>query len=121
MTKDYMSIEGHALPNASWHKAVDWCEKINNQHYAGYNDWRIPTVKELLTLARPASQREFYRSFFEESGADYFWSNNSISNYVKSYVDMKDGVATSGDSEGQRNFVTKELFKFSVRLVRNID
>ena len=120
MSKDYMFIEGHSLPNASWHKAMEWCEAMNKKKFAGYGDWRVPTVKELNTLARPASQRKFYKSFFDDAGADYFWSSNSISSSVKSYVDLNDGFATSGDAQGQRNGQTNELFKFSVRLVRNV-
>ena len=120
MSKDYMSIEGHSLPNASWHKAMEWCDAMNKKKFAGYSDWRVPSVKELNTLARPASQRKIYKSFFDDAGADYFWSSNSISSSVKSYVDLNDGFATSGDAQGQRNGQTNELFKFSVRLVRNI-
>lgn len=120
MSKDYMSIEGHSLPNASWHKAMEWCDAMNKKKFAGYSDWRVPTVKELITLARPASQRKFYKSFFEDAEADYFWSSNSVSSFVKSYVDLNDGFATSGDAQGQRNAQTNELFKFSVRLVRKI-
>lgn len=120
MSKDYMSIEGHPLPNASWHKAMKWCDAMNKKKFAGYSDWRVPTIRELNTLARPASQRELYKSIFEDAGADYFWSSNSVSSYIKSYVDMNDGFATSGEATGQRNLRTNELFKFSVRLVRNI-
>lgn len=121
MSKDYMTIEEEPLPNASWFKAKEWCEKMNKEAYAGHRDWRLPSVKELLTLARPASQRIFYKDFFDESGADYFWSCNSINSSVKSYVDMNDGFATSGSATGQRNAQTNELFKFSVRLIRNIN
>ena len=120
MAKDYMTIEGHPLPNASWHKAMEWCDLINKKQFAGYSDWRVPSVKELNTLARPASQRKFYKNFFDDAGADYFWSSNSISSSVKSYVDLNDGFATSGDAQGQRNGQTNELFSFSVRLVRNV-
>lgn len=119
MTKDYMVIEGHALPNASWFKAMKWCEQMNEQRYAGYNDWRMPSVAELKTLCSDKAQRQFYKGFFEHANADYFWTNRSINNSVKSYVDLNDGAATSGDAEGKHNLRTGELFKFSVRLVRN--
>ena len=121
MSEDYVSIEGHSIPNASWHKAMEWCEKKNRDKFAGYSDWRVPTVKELLTLARPASQRKFYKDFFEGSHTAYFWSSNSVSSAVKSYVDMSDGFATSGESEGQGlTYGGTKLTDFSVRLVRNI-
>ena len=104
-------------------KVIDWEKrnKINREKYAGYSDWRVPSVKELLTLARPASQREFYKSFFGGSRTENYWSSNSVSSSVKSYVSMDDGTAVSGSSEGMGfQYGGTKLIGFSVRLVRNI-
>lgn len=121
MDEDYVSVEGHTIPNDSWQKAMEWCKKINREKYAGYSDWRVPSVKELLTLARPASQREFYKSFFGGSRTENYWSSNSVSSSVKSYVSMDDGTAVSGSSEGMGfQYGGTKLIGFSVRLVRNI-
>ena len=121
MDEDYVSVEGHTIPNDSWQKAMEWCKIINREKYAGYSDWRVPSVKELLTLARPASQREFYKSFFGGSRTENYWSSNSVSSSVKSYVSMDDGTAVSGSSEGMGfQYGGTKLIGFSVRLVRNI-
>ena len=121
MDEDYVSVEGYTIPNDSWQKAMEWCKKINREKYAGYSDWRVPSVKELLTLARPASQREFYKSFFGGSRTENYWSSNSVSSSVKSYVSMDDGTAVSGSSEGMGfQYGGTKLIGFSVRLVRNI-
>ena len=37
-------------------KAKAWIEQLNQTDYFGYNDWRLPTMEELLTLA----ECEFY-------------------------------------------------------------
>ena len=121
MSEDYVSLEGHFIPNDSWNKAIEWCEKKNKEEFAGHSDWRVPTVRELLTLARPASQRSFYKGFFGGSRTEYFWSSNSVSSTVKSYVSMDDGTAVSGSSEGMGfQYGGTQLIGFSVRLVRTI-
>jgi hypothetical protein len=31
----------------NWEEALSWVEEMNALHYMGYNDWRLPNVKEL--------------------------------------------------------------------------
>jgi len=33
----------------TWDDAPNHCNELNSSNYGGYNDWRLPTVKELLT------------------------------------------------------------------------
>ena len=33
-----------------WREATDWVEGLNSEGYAGYNDWRLPTVDEAASL-----------------------------------------------------------------------
>src|SRR5713101_520933 len=41
MTQDFRNLEGRAP--ASWDEAMTWAEKMNQQRYGGYSDWRVPT------------------------------------------------------------------------------
>jgi hypothetical protein len=34
----------------NWFEAHDWVAQLNKTDYLGYNDWRLPTVKELQTI-----------------------------------------------------------------------
>ena len=34
----------------TWHQAADYVESLNQQQYAGYHHWRLPTVNELMSL-----------------------------------------------------------------------
>ncbi len=117
---DYMSANKSSLPNASWYEAVKWKDNLNKSRYGGYNDWRLPTVKELVTLYRPKSQREMSKTRFAPTKAYALWCSNAPNKYVRSYVILDDGAAVSGSPEGNRNAMTGELFNFSVRLVRNM-
>jgi hypothetical protein len=38
---------GNSAQETIW----DWLEDVNAQHYAGYQDWRIPNARELLSIA----------------------------------------------------------------------
>ena len=33
-----------------WEEALDWVQEINDANHLGYNDWRLPNVKELQTI-----------------------------------------------------------------------
>ena len=33
-----------------WDEANEWVEDLNSEGYAGYNDWRLPTVDEAVSL-----------------------------------------------------------------------
>ena len=52
----------------SWNKAPEYIDRLNNRKYAGYADWRLPTLEELLTLTEPRHSRQghFLSSFFSQ-------------------------------------------------------
>jgi DNA-directed RNA polymerase subunit RPC12/RpoP len=52
----------------AWGKTPDYIDRLNNRKYAGYSDWRLPTLEELLTLteARHSRQGLYISSFFSQ-------------------------------------------------------
>ena len=48
----------------TWDEAFEYIQKLNNEQYCGYEDWRIPTLDELYTLVT----NEIYKC---ENGYEY--------------------------------------------------
>ncbi|MAF20398.1 MAG: hypothetical protein CMI55_01820, partial [Parcubacteria group bacterium] len=42
----------------NWEEANKWIEKLNRQGYAGYHDWRLPTVEEAVSLIEPKKYKK---------------------------------------------------------------
>jgi hypothetical protein len=43
-----------------WKKAKEWIRKLNKSGYAGYHDWRLPTVEEAVSLLEPSKRNGLY-------------------------------------------------------------
>ncbi len=95
-----------------------YIDKKNNEKFAGYSDWRLPTKQEALTLYEPESMiKDKYdmdihlNPVFPEGGGFDTWTSNTrgkITAYVFSY-----NSGTGGHQEVDNTMNT------SVRLVRS--
>jgi hypothetical protein len=43
-----------------WNEAKDWVRSLNNREYAGYLDWRLPTVEEAASLLESSNRNSTY-------------------------------------------------------------
>lgn len=46
----------------TWEKAKDYVHQLNRKRYAGFSDWRLPTIEELASLLEPTAKTEAVRS-----------------------------------------------------------
>ena len=66
----------------NWYQALEYIDLKNSEKFAGFGDWRLPTLKELKNLydaSRPIKSKDGERiglpEPFKSGGSYYLWTN----------------------------------------------
>jgi hypothetical protein len=89
----------------TWEEALAYCENLD---LARRRDWRLPNIRELLTLVddtRPGPAIDV--SYFPGCRPSGYWSSTTHTPYPDFawYVEFNDGQAHGGGQKGRRYFV----------------
>jgi hypothetical protein len=68
----------------TWQQGLDYCKCLNNNNYLGFNDWRLPNRKELLSLV---DRSKGYPALptghpFINVWSDTYWSSTTDANFT---------------------------------------
>ncbi|GEM_PF-5587279 len=115
-TKDGGSRDHKSL--YSWTERLAYVEKVNAAHLCGFNDWRVPDIKELTgivsyqhVIPKPAIVTSYF-SDLDKIGTLGFWSEATSSDIASSawFLYFTNGAANYG----------KHNKKYHLRLVRGV-
>jgi len=91
-----------------WKAAKEYCQNLSLE---GYNDWRLPSYNELLTIVDyDKYDPAIIPSFKNASSSDFYWSSSVYVPFDKTawIVHFEDGSTHTG----------YKIYKYSVRCVR---
>lgn len=70
-----------SIKNLSWKRAKKWVIKLNESGYAGFKDWRLPTLEETISLLEPAKNgNQFIDPAFDRTQSSIWTGDSNISN-----------------------------------------
>lgn len=84
----------------SWYQAFEYVEQLNEEGFANYRDWEVPTVEELKTLyesekvnsSQVGSEMKIHIDpIFSEEGSGSSWSTQSNGEFQAFGVIFNDG------------------------------
>ena len=87
MKKDSYLHSGHWL---NWHEIHDYVRQLNDERFAQYSDWQLPTTEELKSLYEPqktnssqlGSEMKIHMDpIFEKNGSGSLWSGEENGRY----------------------------------------
>jgi hypothetical protein len=107
MWQDDASVE---TTKKNWNDAIKHCRNLT---LAGYSDWRLPNIDELLSITDDTKHDPAIKNGFKNVTADGYWSSSPYVSFALKYawfVDFKYGYS---------NWTSTFYSSYLVRCVRD--
>ncbi|GJQ60204.1 MAG: hypothetical protein SCALA701_30050 [Candidatus Scalindua sp.] len=76
----------------TWQDAQKWIDSLNSEGYAGFTDWRLPTLEEAASLLQSeASDYGLYIDSLFDKKQKYIWTGDIYADPDRWYVDFDEG------------------------------
>jgi len=87
--------------------AVDWIKYLNRSGFAGFNDWRLPTLGEGLTLLErlPTSGGLYIDPIFPSKQRLWMWTSERTGADSAWYVNFNYGYSQLNRTKSSNNYV----------------
>lgn len=82
-----MWMTGGSVEMMSFNDAKRWIKALNQQGYAGYHDWRLPTLEEALSILERRKNKNgvlYINSFFSDI-QKFIWTSDLVKNQSKAW------------------------------------
>ena len=103
---------GYATTSGDSTDVKDFVKALNDAHYGGYGDWRLPTIKELtnivnFSISYPGPTID--TRFFPNTHASFYWSSTTYAFYTN--------YAWGMDFDDGGDYSTNKYSRYYVRAV----
>ncbi|NOG82300.1 MAG: DUF1566 domain-containing protein [Planctomycetes bacterium] len=104
-TTGLMWHQSGSKSHTKWENAKKWVEDLNSKGYAGYQDWRLPTVDEAVSLlqADKKSNNLYIVPIFDKNQL-YIWTGDGFLKHAAWVVSFRSALTTWSEVK-YRNYV----------------
>jgi len=70
-----------------YEEAKKWIDELNKKGYAGYNDWRLPTLEEAMSLMEPKKMNgDLYFDPLFDKNQSWIWTSDQVHGAAAQWV-----------------------------------
>ncbi len=86
--------------------AEEHVQGLNRDKYAGFSDWRLPTLEEAMSLMEPTKNESLFIDALFDRRQPWIWTSVKEGDWQAWFVDFRDGGCGQGDVDhGIPNYV----------------